>query len=34
MYDEYGGRLLFRYSGIIAVVWSLFMIFYFGRRHR
>ena len=29
VYDYYGGRLLFRYSAIIAVIWSLFMVLLF-----
>lgn len=30
LFDLYGGRVLFRYTGMIAVVWSLFMILYYG----
>ena len=34
LYDLYGGRVLFRGSGIIAGVWCVFMILYFGVRYR
>merc|ERR1712226_383208 len=33
LYDKYGGRVLFRGSGIIAAVWCLFMTLYYGIRH-
>ena len=34
LYDLYGGRILFRGSGIIAAIWCLFMTLYFGIRHQ
>ena len=33
LYDKYGGRLLFRYTGIMAAVWSVIMVVYYGGMH-
>jgi len=34
LYEKYGGKALFRASGIVAGVWCVFMCVYYGCRHK